>query len=1059
VGGWWRTGAAQARADLARLRTHKRAVAAAVLLLTALCATLVMQEASALLADAQSEGRSAYQMSTLTYPHWPPWNDDSVVEALNAWQQTGSDGGFLGSVRGWVLLHQTLDFLLFAPALYLLLAWATRRVLGGYAEHPWTIWPPLLYLLSDLSETALTWGIGLWFLRDGQRPEDLHAWLTVPLALLTSLKWVFLLLSLTVIVLGLLSRRRRGIRLWGLLWRLRVQVSAVVVLAVLVALPLKGPFEQIPDMLRSANDNGVLSTAFWLPTLALLVFSALVWSSGRILLLTLYERRDSMRRAAMASKPASPASATSSASALPSTSRSASPSASPSASSSTSTSPSPSPRGPMWRLALVGAAALLVAAVWYYFVDWADPSAGVFAPGTLLLGVFAVDWLVLRLATNLGMAPGDQLVSDRFTPGDLANVRRLRTVVGVLAVLPLAVSGLGAVHAYAPVVLTGGLNGFDARWAAALGWLVLGAVTVVVVTPLAFGALRALEATRPFLGRTVRRDPAYWLTWAGAVALSVVAVLAAVWPATLGSWFEGHGTLTLWLATLTAVAGLVQRRSEQDPPMRFAASLGLHRTPWFGFVIVLLLLVSGFDAGSGYHAMRVQDQQARTVSVQTALDDWYAASSECTVAGQERTVLPLVLVATPGGGARAAYWTSLVMGDLADVDRCGGASLFAASGVSGGSVGLAVWAAAGSDAEQAVTALTGPDALSATVAALLYRDFPRAFTGLHPEGVDRAAVEEDVWIDQVPGLGEDFYAPPESGWKTMLLLNASDLATGCKVVLTRLDLATDRNPDTTGCRSTPHASAEDRVSALAAGAVEGTSFMARDVGCSSTEQGSVTLATAALASARFPYVSPTGRMLRCAVDPVTEQTEVLEELFVADGGYVENTGVHSLLGLWADLQPWVERKNEIPDAPVVVPIAIVIDNHYRSPARSQPQKEPYELTAPPLADRTLLIGSEALEQQLAAAFSGPIVGRAREAGTLLAPADALRWFVVAPTTRPQIAAPLGWTLSQDARDSLSSQVDPALTDPSAACGPKLSGDPALCQLADWLLGRPPRARE
>jgi hypothetical protein len=322
--------------------------------------------------------------------------------------------------------------------------------------------------------------------------------------------------------------------------------------------------------------------------------------------------------------------------------------------------------------------------------------------------------------------------------------------------------------------------------------------------------------------------------------------------------------------------------------------------------------------------------------------------------------------------------------------------------------------------------------------------------------VDRAAVEEDAWIEDVPGMAEDFLAPPPAaGWESILLLNASDLATGCKVVFTRLDLADDRGMSP-GCTTTPLTSG-DRISSLAAGSVEASRYLAREADCSAPEgepvtPGSVSIASAALASARFPYVSPTGRMLLC--DPQTG--EIAEELYVGDGGYIENTGIHTLLGLWTDLQPLVEEKNEIANGPVIVPIAVVVDNHYRSLARSQPAGQRSELTAPAFADRRVLIGAEALEQQLAAAFSGPVPGRAREADMSMAPADALRWFVVAPTTRPQIAAPLGWSLSDAARESLASQLDPALLDPVSECGPKGGGDEALCILADWLRGAPPR---
>ena len=61
--------------------------------------------------------------------------------------------------------------------------------------------------------------------------------------------------------------------------------------------------------------------------------------------------------------------------------------------------------------------------------------------------------------------------------------------------------------------------------------------------------------------------------------------------------------------------------------------------------------------------------------------------------------LPVVVVATAGGGIRAAYWTVTVLGRL---NQIGGFDrhLFAISGVSGGSVGAAVYRAVLADLER-----------------------------------------------------------------------------------------------------------------------------------------------------------------------------------------------------------------------------------------------------------------------------------------------------------------------------------------------------------------------
>ena len=62
------------------------------------------------------------------------------------------------------------------------------------------------------------------------------------------------------------------------------QVVAVFVFTALIALPISGPMDQIPDLLRSAYDESWRSSAVWLPLAMLLTMSTLVWSTGMLIL-------------------------------------------------------------------------------------------------------------------------------------------------------------------------------------------------------------------------------------------------------------------------------------------------------------------------------------------------------------------------------------------------------------------------------------------------------------------------------------------------------------------------------------------------------------------------------------------------------------------------------------------------------------------------------------------------------------------------------------------------------------------------------------------------------
>ena len=114
------------------------------------------------------------------------------------------------------------------------------------------------------------------------------------------------------------------------------------------------------------------------------------------------------------------------------------------------------------------------------------------------------------------------------------------------------------------------------------------------------------------------------------------------------------------------------------------------------------------------------------------------------------SAVPLVLVAAEGGGIRAAYWTARALDCAidADYDSCGfvpegdpgdPGSIFAASGVSGGSLGLVAYDASVRGREQGNWAdvRLGDDFVAATGAWMLFADLPNALIKLDFEP-DRA---------------------------------------------------------------------------------------------------------------------------------------------------------------------------------------------------------------------------------------------------------------------------------------------------------------------------------
>jgi hypothetical protein len=97
----------------------------------------------------------------------------------------------------------------------------------------------------------------------------------------------------------------------------------------------------------------------------------------------------------------------------------------------------------------------------------------------------------------------------------------------------------------------------------------------------------------------------------------------------------------------------------------------------------------------------------------------------------------MVLVAASGGGLRAAWWTVKALEKLA-ATPCGQHSVFAASGVSGGSVGLAIMDTT-PHPDAGLASIAGPDGLAAAIDGMLLRDTIDALTGLDFTAADMPA--------------------------------------------------------------------------------------------------------------------------------------------------------------------------------------------------------------------------------------------------------------------------------------------------------------------------------
>jgi hypothetical protein len=527
--------------------------------------------------------------------------------------------------------------------------------------------------------------------------------------------------------------------------------------------------------------------------------------------------------------------------------------------------------------------------------------------------------------------------------------------------------------------------------------------------------------------------------------------IAALLAFTVAVWLEPLafptriGTIAVALAWLVAISGLVfvlAWWAERYPPAPIFALLRLRRTPLFVLVLAWAIIAGSTQKGSYYDARYVSGTP-NTATVDEVFTQWQNRLHLATrklpknVPTGTKVGIPMVFVATAGGGIRASYWTALAlqcMFESASVNDCTKPLrfdpkpyFFAASGVSGGSVGLAQYVAhvrSGETATDWPAKHAGDDEASAMLAWFLFADIPSAFIS-RTGGSDRAEMLERTWERTWPSgaLGRPLDASdairPRGPAVPLVLLNGTRVQDGCRINVSIL-------------RGTAAAGGDDtRVSdCLTVRQFRSTTPSPKWTFASTQDvhallcDSRLRLSTAALLSARFPWVSPSGRLAPCAA-----KAKTLVTANVVDGGYFDTSAASAIVELWDHVRPEVERFNAEPRSNwCLVPVLVELDNHYAGyPAPASVR--PWETSVPLATVQAARNAREANARQAAAlAFAGPLsptvdavlIDRRRANA---APLPALNRFEeLRPAAHPGTEAPLGWALSKASVDDLNHEL-------------------------------------
>lgn len=247
--------------------------------------------------------------------------------------------------------------------------------------------------------------------------------------------------------------------------------------------------------------------------------------------------------------------------------------------------------------------------------------------------------------------------------------------------------------------------------------------------------------------------------------------------------------------------------------------------------------------------------------------------------------VPVFLIAAEGGGIRAAYWTGTVLAALNDqTDQRFAHHVFAISGISGGSLGAAFYAALRRDAPTAtmrpvIARMMQPGYLAAVSAKTVTGDFLQWFLPLPVPAFDRSSAMESgfatSYAREVPDAGRNGWAleqpflqlTPSAGQGVpALVLSATSVETGARVITAPFTWTATEIPN----------------------AIDYHRFAGHDL----------SLARAVHNSARFAYVSPAGLVPSMSGAPA---------MHVIDGGYFDTSGIDTLLDLHRVLKPLAEQ--------------------------------------------------------------------------------------------------------------------------------------------------------
>ena len=311
----------------------------------------------------------------------------------------------------------------------------------------------------------------------------------------------------------------------------------------------------------------------------------------------------------------------------------------------------------------------------------------------------------------------------------------------------------------------------------------------------------------------------------------------------------------------------------------------------FHFLFLIALLVAGFFNESHY-VMLTNKKEDELVKTRPTLRNYFTEWIKTKQKDSSQSTLPVYFVLADGGASRSAYWTASVLSRIEEATSGEfSKNIFCLSGASGGSLGnVAFWHTIAENNLHGTTELQeylANDFLSFPLVRLMGPDIILPIVPFHllhdrAEALERSmqfpSTRSDMGAFMQENFTSTFPAIAKKDFKPIICINATRMQDASPAVLSNIKLDTS---------------------------IFGNRIDILD----NLEKGKdISIATAVVLGARFPYFSPAGR---------------LGNDYFVDGGYFDNSGAGVVHEMILDLQ------NIINDSLALNP------NHYYKKIRFQ----------------------------------------------------------------------------------------------------------------------------